>query len=95
MLRTILIGLVSCFLVAAVAMSFYVGAALIGPIILLSMCLFGLIFERYRYRQLNSNRPDPRYQPNGERFIDPESGAPVTVYTDAATGDRRYVKDRD
>ena len=32
-------------------------------------------------------------RPTGERFVDPETGQLVTVWSDPATGDRRYVAD--
>jgi len=31
------------------------------------------------------------WRETGERFVDPVSGRPVTVYEKTATGERRYV----
>jgi hypothetical protein len=36
-----------------------------------------------------------RWQATGERFVDPETGALVTVWYDPETGERRYVEDSD
>jgi multisubunit Na+/H+ antiporter MnhG subunit len=33
------------------------------------------------------------WRPTDERFVDPETNEPVTVWFDAATGERRYVTD--
>ena len=35
------------------------------------------------------------WRPTDERFVDPESGKPVTVWFDPKTGERRYVADGD
>ena len=34
-------------------------------------------------------------RPTDERFVDPETGALVTVWYDPATGERRYIGDTD
>ncbi|NVD71067.1 hypothetical protein HUX88_10920 [Duganella sp. BJB1802] len=48
-----------------------------------------VLFERWRYQ------PPPatggNWQPTGEQFIDPESGAAMEVLYDPGTGERRYV----
>ncbi|WBO23547.1 hypothetical protein [Sphingomonas abietis] len=50
-------------------------------------------FER-RYRAGRSGQaPDARFRPTGERFVDPETGRVTMVWTDPATGERRYVDD--
>ena len=53
----------------------------------------GVIFERAAYKPLEKSNADARFQRTAERFIDPETQAPVTVYVDPATGERKYVKD--
>jgi hypothetical protein len=53
----------------------------------------GVIFERAAYKPLETRAPADRFQRTPERFIDPETGAPVTVFVDPATGERKYVKD--
>jgi len=35
------------------------------------------------------------WKPTDERFVDPESGKPVTVWFDPASGQRRYVADEE
>jgi hypothetical protein len=67
----------------------------IGPTLRLG--LSGLVLvaaalvERWRYKRLAGNRPGPEWVATDERFLDPESGRPVTVYYRPATGERRYV----
>lgn len=56
------------------------------------IALFGIVFERWRYRQL-TGRPDGSWKATGERFIDPTTGEPVEVFFDPRTGERRYVAD--
>jgi hypothetical protein len=53
--------------------------------------LFGLLVERWRYKPLTDRQPGPGWAPTAERFIDPEGGKLVTVFYNAATGERRYV----
>jgi UPF0716 family protein affecting phage T7 exclusion len=65
----------------------------------------GVLLERTRYRSLHAERtgdmhgpgggeparPDTRFRPTDERFVDPTTGTPMRVWIDAATGERRYV----
>ncbi len=53
--------------------------------------LIGLAIERWRYKKLADRPPGPEWIATDERFIDPESGRPVTVYQHPRTGERRYV----
>jgi len=50
----------------------------------------GTLFERFYYR--GSAEPlDGEWEPTSERFLDEESGRPVTVWYNPKTGARRYV----
>ena len=63
------------------------------------------ILERLRYRSLAAEisgdphgpgggehaRPEARFRPTDERFLDPTTGVRMRVYVDSATGERRYV----
>jgi len=53
----------------------------------------GVVFERYRYKPLDASAPAGNWQRTTERFIDDATGAPVTVWIDPATGERKYVRD--
>jgi len=69
------------------------------------LLLTGVILERSRYRSLHAervgdaagpgggepDRPDPRFQPTGERFVDPTTHLPMRVWIDPASGEQRYV----
>ena len=64
------------------------------------------LIERNRYRSAAAEQgglapgpgggeaPDapiePRFQPTGERFVDPTTGVPMVVLVDPRTGERRY-----
>jgi hypothetical protein len=50
----------------------------------------GTLFERFHYR--GSEAVDGDWQPTPEKFIDEESGRPVTVWFNPKTGARRYVE---
>ncbi len=76
-------GLAACWLA---------GAAGVAPLAFGALLLLGTLAERHRYKRLDATAPGPGWQPNGERFIDPESGALVTVYAHERTGERRYVR---
>jgi hypothetical protein len=62
-------------------------------LILGAVLLGGVVFERAAYKPLETSAPTDRFQRTPERFIDPETHAPVTVFIDPATGERKYVKD--
>jgi hypothetical protein len=51
--------------------------------------LFLAVFEVVRYRP-SVNRNSPTWRATGERFLDPVTGEPTTVYYDPATGKRDY-----
>jgi hypothetical protein len=65
---------------------------LFGPLIGGLLLLVGVLFERWRYKPVET-AVGPRFKPTGERFVDPTSKIPVRVYADARTGERRYVED--
>ncbi len=72
-----------------------------------AILLAAVLLERTRYRSLHAERtgdghgpgggeparPDGRFRPTDERFVDPTTGVRMRVWVDPATGDRRYVAD--
>lgn len=82
-------------LVALALLALGLGAWLLGAPSGLPMTMWGaallaaVLFERWRYRPSSPARPDA-WQPTGECFIDPESGRPMRVLYNPATGERRY-----
>ncbi|HWA90020.1 MAG TPA: hypothetical protein VG889_08305 [Rhizomicrobium sp.] len=56
-----------------------------------AILLLGTVLERVRYKQLENGRPGPGWIATSERFIDDETGKPVRVWLEPATGERRYV----
>lgn len=58
-----------------------------------AVIIAGTVFERFRYKSLEKKAPAGNWQRTTERFIDDETGAPVTVWLDPVTGERKYVQD--
>jgi len=58
-----------------------------GLVIVLS-----IIYERWVYKPIEKSSPGPGWTKTAERFIDDATGQEVTVWLDAATGERKYVK---
>ncbi|HSN18114.1 MAG TPA: hypothetical protein VLV87_07875 [Gammaproteobacteria bacterium] len=62
------------------------------PLLMFGVLLtLGTVFERWRYKQPKT-AATARGSATGERFVDPETGALMEVWYDAATGERSYVK---
>jgi len=78
--------------VGAVALTHGAPAGLQAVILGVILC-GGVVFERAAYKPLEKSNSDARFQRTPERFIDPETKAPVTVFVDPATGERKYVRD--
>jgi hypothetical protein len=93
MLRNIVIAVGAlCLAGAATALVFgNIPAALMlgtwGAILLL-----GTVYERFRYKPVAKAKPANAVRTD-EKFIDDETGKPVTVYIDPATGERTYVNE--
>ncbi|MGH8145474.1 MAG: hypothetical protein ACREPY_03990 [Rhodanobacteraceae bacterium] len=51
----------------------------------------GLAIERWRYKPVRVERPDPRWTDTGERFVDPETQVMTAVYFDPVSGERHYL----
>lgn len=74
-------------LVVGGALAVIVPQLIIGGLIL----VVGLAIERWRYKPVRDEAPDPRWSDTGERFVDPESGKLTAVYFDPANGERHYL----
>ncbi|HVX03978.1 MAG TPA: hypothetical protein VHA71_02545 [Rhodanobacteraceae bacterium] len=53
--------------------------------------IVALAIERWRYKPVQSQSPDPRWTDTGERFVDPETGVLTAVYFDPSKGERHYL----
>ena len=53
----------------------------------------GVVFERIRYKPIVAVAPQGHWVKTAERFIDQQSGVPVTVYMDPQSGERMYVSE--
>ena len=93
MLRAIpiVLGLVLLGLGGGLALHVGAGFAALGPGVAGALILLGTLFERHRYRRLDDAPPGPGWTDTGERFRDPETDAPVAVFS-APSGERRYVR---
>jgi hypothetical protein len=57
-------------------------------------CLvLAVLYERFRYKPIETGAPGPGWNRTAERFVDDETGKTVTVYLEPATGERRYVEE--
>ena len=85
-----------CIVIAAALLLVTLTAALFGSpvvwpgIITPLVVLLGLLFERWRYKKLQSSAP-ANFEATGERFLDPDNGNIVEVYFDRQRGERRYI----
>jgi len=57
-----------------------------------ALLLLGTIYERVRYKPIETATPGAGWTRTSERFIDDQTGEPVTVWLDPASGERKYVK---
>jgi membrane protein implicated in regulation of membrane protease activity len=57
-----------------------------------ALVVLSLVYEKVRYKPLESAAPGPGWTKTAERFIDDETGEPVTVWLQPQTGERKYVR---
>jgi len=94
MLRNVVLGFGVLCLVAGLVSIFVAG---FPPAIVFGMwgvaIVAGIVFERFRYKPLEIAAPTGQWVRTAERFIDDETGQPVTVFVDPKTGERKYVRE--
>jgi hypothetical protein len=91
MLRWLVIGLALLYLVVA-AILITQNMTVCVPIWLVieaGILLAAIFFERWRYRP-KVDRHVGRWQPTGERFVDPTTGHKMEVFYNPDTGERDY-----
>ncbi|MBE7219355.1 MAG: hypothetical protein INR64_12850 [Caulobacteraceae bacterium] len=93
MLRAVVLAVAAALFVLSLVALVVGGPGALGLVIGAGVLLAGTLFERVRYKHLAATPPEGRFRPTPERFIDTETGAPVTVWVDPATGERKYVRD--
>jgi len=83
----------------------FVGVYGLWFVLMGGVAVLAVLLERGRYRSQAAERTasapgpgggeterlEPRFRPTAEVFVDPTSGHRMRVYTDATTGERRYV----
>ncbi|HEY1773784.1 MAG TPA: hypothetical protein VGH91_11410 [Gammaproteobacteria bacterium] len=91
MLRKLVLGLALLVFCAGLLLLAVSPANAFPPLVFGALLLLGTFFERWRYKPAVTPQ-SAKGQPTGERFVDPESGALMEVWYDAATGERSYVR---
>lgn len=91
MLRRVLIAYgVLCLIVAAILFAVHATIVLVVYLAVNGLLIVGgILFERRGYRS-RTNRTRGKWQPTGERFMDPTTGRAVEVYYNPETGERDY-----
>ena len=91
MLRWVLIAYgVLCLIVAGILLAAHVTTVLVIYLAVNGLLIAGgILFERKGYRS-HANRTQGKWQPTGERFVDPTTGRAVEVYYNPQTGERDY-----
>ena len=95
MLRAALLA-VSLALLAAGALGLAAGWSVYLTLWLLwtgAILAVGIVYERVRYKPVETQRPGPGWERTAERFFDETLGKTVTVYIHPETGERRYVEE--
>jgi hypothetical protein len=94
MLRSFVIAMGALALGCGILAGFVGGfPATLGLVVFGLLTLLGTLYERVYYKPLDRQPPAGNWVRTAERFVDEKSGAPVTVWLDPATGERRYVRD--
>jgi hypothetical protein len=93
-LRTIIL-IVAAIAFAGALTGTLVDAGVWPSLIATGVLLFGIAFERARYGAAQRRPAGDKWQETPERFIDDETGRPVTVWFNPASGERRYVDSGD
>jgi len=91
MLRNVVLGLGLLVFCSGLLLIAVQPANAFPPLVFGSLLLLGTVFERWRYKQVKTAGA-AHGAATGERFVDPETGALMEVWYDAATGERSYVK---
>lgn len=58
-----------------------------------AVLVLGTVCERVVYKATLPARPGAGWQRTTERFVDDQTGQPVTVYVEPMTGERAYVQE--
>jgi hypothetical protein len=87
-------ALTAAILLLICGVALWIGTGMISLAVVGAIALATALLER-GYGKLVRPPLGGSWRPTDERFVDPESGKPVTVWFDPETGERRYVADGD
>ncbi|MBV8978619.1 MAG: hypothetical protein JO261_00050 [Alphaproteobacteria bacterium] len=90
MLRSILIAVGALFALGGAALLIAGNLGGIPPLAMGALLLLGTVWERVRYKPIESTSPGSGWVPTDERFVD-EAGRTVQVWVEPKSGERRYV----
>ncbi len=83
----LLLSIAAVALLAGGTLVLFLPQLIVGGLLL----IIGLAIERWRYKPVRVEHPDPRWTDTGERFVDPETSLVTAVYFDPAKGERHYL----
>ena len=69
------------------------GPHFVPPLVIGALLVLGVAFERVVYKPVDRAPTGTEWRATDERFVDPTTGATLTVFVKPATGERRYVDD--
>jgi hypothetical protein len=92
MLRNVIAAL-GAFLFAGGLLAWLAGGAGPGAMIAGAVLVLAILFERVIYKPNAKAPPGPGWVKTAERFVDDQTGKPVTVYVKPETGERIYVEE--
>ena len=91
---------VTVLIVGGAALAFGIGALMtraFPPALIFglwgALLVVGTVYERVGYKPVLKHAPGPGWEKTTERFLDPETGNPVTVYVEPRSGARQYVQE--
>jgi hypothetical protein len=67
------------------------GPLFVPPLVIGGLLVLGVVFERVVYKPVDRAPSGPDWRATEERFVDPTTGATLTVFVKPSTGERRYV----
>ena len=67
------------------------GPVSVPPLVIGGFLVLGVVFERIAYKPVDRAPSGPGWRATDERFVDPTTGATLTVFVKPSTGERRYV----
>jgi hypothetical protein len=81
-----------CFAGGLIAFAFGAYPPAVIAMIWGAILVVGTVYDRFRYKPVETTPPGPGWMKTTEKFVDDETGTLVTVYIRPETGERSYVQ---